>query len=96
MLRFKDYHFSIFIFGEILFAFNQLARCFKSAFTSLLSFLIELLRHKRLVHQQSGKLCKVLLLDLGHLYIVRIEGVPEQILEGHHNLKQQDQIHIHL
>ena len=38
-----------FILHEILFAFNQLARCFKSALTSLFSFLIELLRHKRLV-----------------------------------------------
>ena len=46
LLRFKDYHFSFFILGEILFAFNQLARCFKSALTSLFRFLIELLRQK--------------------------------------------------
>ena len=34
--------------SEILFAFNQLTRRFKSAFTSLFSFLIELPRHNRL------------------------------------------------
>ena len=39
----------LFTFSEILFAFNQLSRCFKSSLTSLFSFLIELLRHKRLV-----------------------------------------------
>ena len=33
-----------FTLSEILFAFNQLTRCFKSALTSLFSFLIELLR----------------------------------------------------
>ena len=38
-----------FTLTEILFAFNQLTRCFKSALTSLFSFLIELLRHNRLV-----------------------------------------------
>ena len=38
-----------FTLSEILFAFNQLTRCFKSALTSLFSFLIELLRPKRLV-----------------------------------------------
>ena len=38
----------------------------------------------------------ILLLDEGHLNIIRIEGVLEQILKGHYNLKQQDQIHIHL
>ena len=38
------------ILSETLFAFNQFARCFKSsALTSLFSFLIELLRHKRLL-----------------------------------------------
>ena len=35
--------------SEISFAFNQLTRFFNSALTSLLSFLIELLRHNRLV-----------------------------------------------
>ena len=35
-----------FTLSEILFAFNQLTRCFKSALTSLFSFLIELLRQK--------------------------------------------------
>ena len=35
--------------SEILFAFSQLTSCFKSALTSLFSFLIELLRHNKLV-----------------------------------------------
>ena len=48
-LDFKDYHFSFFTLSEVLFAFNQLTRCFKSPLTSLCSFLIELLRHNRLV-----------------------------------------------
>ena len=38
-----------FTLSEILFAFNQLSRCFRSALTSLFSFLIEFLRHNRLV-----------------------------------------------
>ena len=38
-----------FTLSEILFAFNQLTRCFKSALTNLFSFLIELLRHNKLV-----------------------------------------------
>ena len=38
-----------FTLNEILFAFNQLTGCFKSALTCLFSFLIELLRHDRLV-----------------------------------------------
>ena len=42
------FFFSVF-FSEILFAFNQLTRCFKPALTSLFSFLIELLRHNTLV-----------------------------------------------
>ena len=37
-------------------------------------------------HQQSGELCKILLFDSGHLYMIKIAGVLEQILEGHHNL----------
>ena len=40
---------AFFTFSEILFAFNQLTRFFKSVLNSLFSFLIELLRHKRLV-----------------------------------------------
>ena len=40
----------VFFYIELNFiAFNQLTRCFKSALTSLFSFLIELLRHKRLL-----------------------------------------------
>ena len=38
-----------FTLSDILFAFNQLSRCFKSALTNLFSFLIESLRHNRLV-----------------------------------------------
>ena len=38
-----------FTLSEILFAFNQLTRRFKSALTSLFSFLIDLPRHNRLV-----------------------------------------------
>ena len=38
-----------FTLSEILFACNQLTRRFKSILTSSFSFLIELLRHKRLV-----------------------------------------------
>ena len=50
MLRFKDYHFGFFFtLSEILFAFNQLTRCFKSELTHLFNFLMELLRYKRLV-----------------------------------------------
>ena len=48
---FKDYHFSFFTLNEILFDFNQLTRSLKSALTSLLSLLIELLRDNRLVPQ---------------------------------------------
>ena len=40
--------FQFFLLSQILFAFNHFARCFKSALTSSFSFLIELLRHKRL------------------------------------------------
>ena len=42
--------FSVFsTLSEILFVFNQLTRWFKSALTSVLSFLIELLRYNRLM-----------------------------------------------
>ena len=80
--------FSVFFtLSEILFAFNQFARCLKSALTSLFSFLIELFRHKRLM--PSAKWWPLQNFTAwGHLYIVKIEGVLEQILEGHHNLKQ--------
>ena len=64
LLRFKDYHFSF--FSEILFAFNKLTGCFKSALTSLFSFLIELLQHNRLwkknkfsfLEERKLKLCR--------------------------------------
>ena len=36
-------------FNEILFAFSQLARFFRSIFTNLLSFLIDLLKYNKLV-----------------------------------------------
>ena len=38
-----------FTLSGTLFEFNQLTRCFRSALTSFFSFLIELLKHKRLV-----------------------------------------------
>ena len=41
--------------SESLFAFSQFAKCFKSKLTSLFSFLIELLRHKRLVLKSEVK-----------------------------------------
>ena len=81
-----------FTLSEILLAFNQLTRCFKSVLISLFSFLIELPRHDRLVSSaKSGELCKILLLDSGRLYIIKIAGNLEQILEGYHNLQQQHQ-----
>ena len=43
--------------SEILFAFNQLIRCFKSALTSFFSFLIGLFRHNRLrscIYNENG------------------------------------------
>ena len=50
LLRLKDYNFFFcFTLIEILFEFNQLTRCVKFELTSLFSFLIELLRHKKLV-----------------------------------------------
>ena len=38
-----------FTLSEILLAFSQFTSCFKSALTSLFSFLIELLRHNKIV-----------------------------------------------
>ena len=71
---------SFFTLNEILFKFNQLIRCFKSALTSLFSFFIELLRHIiDQFHLQSGELYKTLLLHEGHLYIMKTKGVLEQI-----------------
>ena len=49
LLIFKDYHFSFLTLSEILFAFNHFTRCVKSGLTILFSFLIELLRHNRLM-----------------------------------------------
>ena len=48
-LDLKITNFSFFTLSEILFGFNQLTRYFRSALTILFSFLIELLRHDRLV-----------------------------------------------
>ena len=45
-----DFKITISVFftlNEILFAFKRLTGCFKSTLTSLFSFLIDLLRHKR-------------------------------------------------
>ena len=38
-----------FTLSEILFAFNQLTECFKSALISFFHFFIELLKHNRLM-----------------------------------------------
>ena len=46
-------------------------------------------------HQQNCESCKILLLDSGRLYLIQIEGVLQQILEGHHNFWQQEQNHVH-
>ena len=80
--------FSVFFtLSEILSAFNQLARCFKSALTSLFSFFIELLRHKRLVSSaQWWTLQNFIAWLRSFIYITKIAGVLKQILEGHHNL----------
>ena len=72
LLRLKDHHFSFFKISEILFPFNQITRCFKSALTSLLSCLLEVLRHNHCFHQQSGELRKILLLDWVHLYTAKM------------------------
>ena len=61
--------------SEILFVFRILTRCFKSALTSLFSFLKELIISW--CHQQSGE---------GNLDKAKIEWVLEQSLEGHHSL----------
>ena len=46
---------SVFLtFKEILFALSQLEQFFKSMLKSLLSFLMELVRNKRLVSKQKG------------------------------------------
>ena len=87
--------------NEILFAFNQLARCFKSVLTSLFRFFFFFfwLSYWEIIdswYQQNGELYKILLLDSSHLYVINIEGALEQILEGHHILWQQDQMKIHL
>ena len=81
---------------NFLFAFNQLTRRFKSALTSLFRFLIELLRYNRLVSPAKWLTFQIFLLDSGRLYIITIAEDLEQILEGHHNLQQQEQSHIHL
>ena len=50
-LTFKP--FQSFTSSKIFFAFNQLTRCLKLALVSLFSFLIELLRHNRLVSSRK-------------------------------------------
>ena len=81
---------------NFLFAFKQLTRRFKSALTSLFKFLIELLRYNWLVSPAKWLTFQIFLLDSGRLYIITIAEDLEQILEGHHNLQQQEQSHIHL
>ena len=47
LLQFKDYFFSFFLYWLkfYLYSTNQLTRCFKLALTSMLNFLIQLLKH---------------------------------------------------
>ena len=86
-----------FTLSEILFAFNHFAWCFKSALTHLFSFSLELLRQEISVISKVVNFAEFYcFIKVKQLYIVKIEWVLEQILEGRHNLKQQDQIHIHL
>ena len=74
-----------FMLSEILFEFNQLNRCFKSALTSLFSFLIELFRHERLVSSARWWTLKKFIACL-RSFINKKEEVLEQIVEGQHNL----------
>ena len=74
---------------EILFAFNQFARCFKSVLTSLFSFLIELLKHKRLVSSAKWCTLQYFIAWLRSFIYSKIEEVLEQVLEGRHNLKEK-------
>ena len=71
--------------SEILFAFNQLTRCFKSALTSLFSFLIELLRHNRLVSSAKWWTLQNFIAWL-RSFIYNINRRARTISEGHHNL----------
>ena len=69
--------------SEILFAFNQLTRCFKSALTSLFSFLIELLRHKRLVSSAKWWTLQNFIAWLRSFIYSKNRRVVEQILSHH-------------
>ena len=70
-----------FTLSEILFAFNQFAICFKSALTSLISFLAELLRHKRLVSSAKWRTLQNFIAWLSS-FIYSENRVLEQILQG--------------
>ena len=71
-------------FKENLFALSELDKFFKSVLISLLSFLMELVRNKRLVSSAKWWTCKTLLLYVNHLYIVKTEGDQGQIPVEHH------------
>ena len=64
-------------FKEILFALSQLDKFFKSVLISLLSFLMELVRNKRLL--SSAKWWTLQNFIVNHLYIVKTEGDQGQI-----------------
>ena len=74
-----------------LFAFNRFARCFKSALTSLFSFLIEFFRHKRLVSSAGvilgteGSVWKILQRTLFHYKKVK-KGSPNLTTPYVHSL----------
>ena len=75
-----------FALSEVLFGFNQLTRCFKTTLTSLLSFLVELLKRKTLVSSAKWWTLQNFIAWLrSFIYNQNGEG-REQILEGHHNL----------
>ena len=85
-----------FTLSEILFQFNQFARCFKSALTNLFTFLIRLIRYKRLVASSKWWILKNFIAWLRSFIYSKNRRGPRKILEGRHNFKQQDQIHNHL
>ena len=81
---------------EILFAFNQFARCFKSVLTSLFSFLIELLKHKRLVSSAKWCTLQYFIAWLRSFIYSKNRRGPRTGPWGTPQFKAQDQIHIHL
>ena len=83
---------------EILFAFNQLTRCFKSALTSLFNFLMELLRHKRLVSSAKWWTLQNFIAWLRSFIYSKNRSGPRTDPWGMPQFKatRPDSIHIHL